>query len=137
MIETKDKKGIVPVKVEQKGTSKEGVLKETNNGMPNGKPMSEVLAELKPPTAESRKRNAEQFAMLSQKHNLLVEKKSSLDKFLIGDDGLVGSVLIIKSGTKSFDVSNNAVIKELLVFAKEKLNSLILVAEAEILSFVI
>ena len=129
----------VPVKVEQKKaeTPVKVELKKIEISQNGGKPMNEILKDLKPVTAESRKRNAEQFVILSQKHGLLIDKKNQLDKFLIADDGMAGALLTVKMKDKSFDVSNNEVIKGLLLSAKVKLNSLIEITESEILNFII
>lgn len=121
MIETIDKKN-APLKVEQKEITK---------------PLSEVLKSLKQPTADERIKKAEQFEILAQRFAQLSDKKTALDKFLIADDGTNGCILTLKSAGKSFDISNNGVIKEVLTYAKVKLNSLIETTEAEILSFVI
>jgi hypothetical protein len=108
-----------PVMVEQKNTSKLEVVKESK------------------PTANDRIKRAEQFELMAQKFAILTEKKNSLEKFLISDDGTQGCTLSLKSGSKTFEINNNSVIKELLTSAKIKLDTLIEIAEAEILNFVI
>ena len=65
------------------------------------------------------------------------QKKSALAKFLIADDGTQGCNLVLKSRTNTFEISNNTVIKEVLTFAKTKLDSLIEISEAEVLHFII
>ncbi len=125
MAEVKTKTEI-PAKVE----SKNGVLG-------NGTPSSQNLKEVKFSTASDRIKKGEQFAILSNRHKALVDKKAELDKFLIADDGTAGSSMNFKIGNKAFEISNNAVIKELLTVTKVKLNCLVEITEAEIVTFVI
>lgn len=80
-------------------------------------------------------KKAEQFAILSERFNLLVTKREQLEKFLIADDGTNGANLLFKNGNKTFEIANSAVIKEVLTFAKNKLNVLIEITDSEILSF--
>ncbi|MES2590899.1 MAG: hypothetical protein V4608_03355 [Bacteroidota bacterium] len=96
----------------------------------------EILKPLKP-TADERIKRAEQFEILAQRFEILTEKKNSLGKFLIADDGTQGCTLILKSAGKSFEMNNNAVIKEVLTSAKVKLDTLIEITEAEVLNFII
>ena len=126
MAEVKNKIEI-PAKVE----SKNGV------SLGEGKPSSQILREIKIPTATDRIRKGKQFQILSNRHKALVDKKTELDKFLISDDGTNGSSLTFKIGSKTFEISNNSVIKELLTVAKVKVNSLVEITEAEIVTFVI
>ena len=127
MVVKEPKKNEIPVKVESKNDVSTG----------EGKPMSEILKGLKPATAATRIKNAEQFGILCERHEILMEKKTSLEKFLISDDGTTNCQMIFKSNGKSFDISNNGVIKELLTLAKNKLDNLIVITDAEIMSFVI
>lgn len=101
------------------------------------KPLGKVLDTVKQPTAIDRIKRAEQFEILSKRHQHLTEKKTELDKFLISDDGTQGVTMFLEMGNKTFEISNNGVIKELLTYAKTKLNSLIEVSEAEVLNFTI
>lgn len=119
----------VPEKVE---------LKINNGTAVVAKPLSIIRESEKVPTALSRIQKSEQFQILGDRHQKLVSKKSELEKFIIGDDGLQGCTLILKNANgKSFEISNGGVIKEVLVYAKTKLNSLIEISEAEVLGFTI
>lgn len=109
---------IAPAKVEQKKVETPAKVEFKKVETPIGRPMGEILKELKPLTAQGRIKKAEQFAILSERFNLLVTKREQLEKFLIADDG-----------------TNGAVIKEVLTFAKNKLNVLIEITDSEILSF--
>ena len=108
-----------PKTVEQKDSTKMEVLKVSK------------------PTANERIKRAEQFEILAEKFAQLSDKKNGLDKFLIADDGTQGCTMVLKSAGKTFEISNSGVIKEILTYAKVKLNSLIETTEAEILNFVI
>jgi hypothetical protein len=122
---------------EKKGTPEKvelnGIAKDTEKG----KALSEILNNVKQPTATERIKRAEQFAILSERYEQLTNKKIQLEKFLIADDGTQGCTLSLKSSGKLFEIANSAVIKEVLTFAKTKLNSLIEITEAEVLHFTI
>lgn len=122
------KKTEVPVKVELGVTVKKEEV---------SKPSTDILEEFKPKSALDRIKRAEQFEILSTRYQQLSDKKTSLDKFLISDDGTQGATLILKSGGKTFEISNNGVIKEVLIYAKTKLNSLLEITEAEVIGFTI
>ena len=124
MVVTK-KQEIAPVKVEQK---------ETKNTT-ESKPLSEVMQNSKPVTAHDRIKKAEQFDILTKRFQALQDKKTELDKFLISDSGLQGVSLYLEGGNKSFEISNTSVIKEVLGFAKTKLNVLLEETESEVLNF--
>lgn len=114
-----------PVKVEQK---------ETKNTA-EAKPISEIRNNLKPITAIDRIKKAEQFDILTKRFQALQDKKTELDKFLISDSGLQGVHLFLEGESKTFEISNTSVIKEVLSFAKTKLNILLEETENEVLTF--
>ncbi|OFY87847.1 MAG: hypothetical protein A3F72_02960 [Bacteroidetes bacterium RIFCSPLOWO2_12_FULL_35_15] len=130
MIVTKEKNASAP-KMEASTNGKNGLVTVIT------KPLNEVIAEEKKVSAIDRIKKAEQFEILAKRHEVLTDKKSQLAKFIIADDGTQGCTIVFKSGMKSFEIANNGVIKELLTYAKVKLDSLIDVSEAEVLSFVI
>lgn len=130
MNNTKEKSATVS-KIEASANGK------TANTVETAKPMQVVLEEQKKVSAQDRIKKAEQFEILANRHEALVEKKSQLAKFLISDDGTQGVNLVFKSRNQTFEISNNAVIKEVLTYAKTKLDSLIETSEAEVLHFVI
>ncbi len=105
---------IAPAKVEQKKVETPAKVEFKKVETPIGRPMGEILKELKPLTAQGRIKKAEQFAILSERFNLLVTKREQLEKFLIADDGTNGANLLFKNRNKTFEIANSAVIKEVL-----------------------
>lgn len=87
-------------------------------------------------TAKERIQKAEVFEIVAGKFDFLQEKKKSLEKFMVKNEGLSNCKLVITSSNGSnFDVQNASIISEILGICNNKLNFLISETETEILNF--
>lgn len=96
---------------------------------------TELQKILSPVTAEQRIKNAENFQKLAEKHTFLTVKNDELNAFMIGRDGLREKICIMNDNEQTFEISNTAVIEEVLNLCSQKLGALIEESKEQILTF--
>ncbi|KNB60966.1 hypothetical protein [Chryseobacterium sp. Hurlbut01] len=86
-------------------------------------------------TAEKRIKNLENFQKLCARHNYLKHKSDKLNSYLIGRDGLKETLTIECAEGEDFEISNTAIIGEILELCQNKLFDLLEKSEKEVLEF--
>ena len=88
-------------------------------------------------TAEKRIKNLQIFEKICGKHNFLKEKSDELNAYLVGRDGLKETVTIENTNGLCLEISNSAVITEILNLSQSKIFALLEESEKEVLKFII
>lgn len=103
----------------------------------NGKsenPKLDAKALILETTVEKRIKNLENFNKLCLRHNYLKQKNDKLSSYLIGRDGL-RETLTIECEGEDFEISNTAIIGDILELCQNKLFDLLEKSEKEVLDF--
>lgn len=114
-----------------------GVVKSTEEAK-KASDLKNTEAELKRlinPTAEQRLRSLEQMQILAKKYTFLKDKKDSLEKFILSNDGTKEKITLSNAQGFNFEVSNSQTIEKVLQVIESDLELFTMRAEQEILEF--
>jgi len=133
-IEEKGVKMLVAPKVAEMVKPTEEVKKTAETLTAEAKQQAEIKR-LVNPTAEQRLRSLEQMQILAKKFTFLKEKKDSLEKFILSNDGTKEKITLSNAQGFNFEVSNSQTIEKVLQLIQSDLDLFTTRAEKEILEF--
>lgn len=87
------------------------------------------------PTAESRIKKLQNFQILADKHKFLLSKNDELQKFIVSSDGTKEKIVLKNAQGFNLEISNSAVITEVVEVVKKKLETITKESENEVLTF--
>lgn len=133
-IEEKGVKTLSTPKVAETVKATEEVKKPVQTSNAEAKQVAEIKRLINP-TAEQRLRSLEQMQILAKKFTFLKEKKDSLEKFILSNDGTKEKITLSNAQGFNFEVSNSQTIEKVLQVIQDDLELFTTRAEKEILEF--
>ncbi|MFP9114295.1 hypothetical protein ACLI1A_10140 [Flavobacterium sp. RHBU_3] len=98
---------------------------------------TETPVKVLPTTAAERIKASQQFNIISDKYERLVEKRDNLKKFILSNDGTKEKITLSNAAGQLFEVSNTHTIARVLTVINDDLDVVVATAEKQILEFAI
>lgn len=101
----------------------------------NGKVLNMPVVKTSNELAVDRLEKLERFERLKDINCRLREKQRKLNTMVANEDGVSGFKLVLESATDEIEIANTNVVKEVLGFAKTKLDEVVEASNTDVLTF--
>jgi len=115
----------------KKAVEPSGVPAQNEKGKVVNLPTVKTTNEL----AADRLDKLDKFLKMRDTNDKLRAKQRKLADMLSGEDGITGLRLTLESNTEEVEISNSIVVKEVLQFAKSKLDAVVEASNNDVLTF--